>query len=45
MAHFKLDGNAIDTSGRENNGTVNGSVVATTDRFGNTNSAMDFLSD
>tara|TARA_B100000809_G_scaffold184043_1_gene181986 strand:+ start:1678 stop:2019 length:342 start_codon:yes stop_codon:yes gene_type:complete len=42
MAHYKLDGDGVEASGRENNGTVNGSVTATTDRFGSANSAMTF---
>ena len=42
IAHYKLDGNGADSSGNGNSGTVIGSVMATTDRFGNTNSAMEF---
>ena len=38
---WPFNGNAIDSSGNTNNGTVNGATL-TTDRFGNTNSAYSF---
>ncbi|GAB5521886.1 MAG: hypothetical protein RhofKO_41370 [Rhodothermales bacterium] len=41
IAHFPLDGDATDASGRGNNGTVNGATL-TSDRFGNANSAYAF---
>ena len=42
VAHYKLDGNANDASENNLNGTINGTVTATTDRFGNPNGAMSF---
>jgi hypothetical protein len=41
IAHFPFDGNANDTSGNGNNGTVYGATL-TTDRFGNANSVYSF---
>ena len=41
VAYYPFNGNANDTSGNENNGTVNG-ATPTSDRFGNTNSAYSF---
>src|SRR5438045_1722727 len=41
VAYWPFDGNANDASGSGNNGTVNGSTLAT-DRFGNLNSAYSF---
>ena len=41
VAEWTFDGNANDTSGNANNGTVNGATL-TTDRFGNANSAYSF---
>jgi hypothetical protein len=38
---WPFTGNAIDSSGNGNNGTVNGATL-TTDRFGNVNSAFNF---
>jgi hypothetical protein len=38
---WPFTGNAIDSSGNGNNGTVNGATL-TSDRFGNTNSAYNF---
>jgi concanavalin A-like lectin/glucanase superfamily protein len=38
VAHYPLDGNAIDATGSGNNGVVNGATL-TADRFGNTDSA------
>lgn len=42
IAHFPFSGNANDLSGNANNGTVQGGVTWTSDRFGNTNSAALF---
>ena len=42
VAHYKLDGNARDTSGNGNHGTPVGGVTWTKDRFGNCNSAASF---
>lgn len=42
VAHFNLDGNALDSTGNGNNGTIIGTVTPTTDRFGNANSALSF---
>ncbi|GAP41889.1 Concanavalin A-like lectin [Lentimicrobium saccharophilum] len=42
VAYYPLNGNAIDASGNGNNGTINGGVTSTTDRFGITNMAMQF---
>jgi hypothetical protein len=39
---WPFSGNAIDSSGNGNNGTVNNGAALTTDRFGNTNAAFDF---
>lgn len=44
IAEYLFDGNANDTSGYGNDGTVNGAVL-TTDRFGNADSAYDFDGD
>jgi len=41
VAWYPFTGNAIDSSGNGNNGTVNGASL-TTDRFGKTNSAYNF---
>lgn len=41
VAHFRMDGNASDISGNENNGFVSG-AVATVDRLGNEDSALVF---
>jgi uncharacterized delta-60 repeat protein len=41
VAHYLFTGNARDSSGNNNNGTVNGAVL-TTDRFGRANSAYRF---
>lgn len=41
VAWYPFTGNAIDSSGNGNNGTVNGATL-TTDRFGKTNSAYSF---
>ncbi|AWW00545.1 LamG domain-containing protein [Arcticibacterium luteifluviistationis] len=38
---FNLDNNAVDQVGN-NNGSLNGGVLSTSDRFGNLNSAMQF---
>ncbi len=40
-AYWKLDGNALDSSGKGNDGTVNGATV-TADRFGKPDGAMFF---
>lgn len=42
VAYYPFNGNANDESGNGNNGTVNGSTLLTTDRFGNENSAYMF---
>lgn len=42
VACYSFDSNANDASGKGNNGTVNGAITLTTDRFGNANSAYDF---
>lgn len=42
VAYYPLNGNANDASGNALNGTINGIVTPTTDRFGNPNSAMSF---
>ena len=44
VAYYPFNGNANDESGNGNDGTVNGATL-TTDRFGNSNSAYDFISD
>ena len=41
VAHYKFDGNADDSSGNGNNGTVHGATL-TSDRFGNANGAYAF---
>ncbi|MEM6345695.1 MAG: LamG-like jellyroll fold domain-containing protein [Bacteroidota bacterium] len=41
IAWYPFDGDALDYSGNDNHGTVNGPVL-TTDRFGNANSAYQF---
>lgn len=41
VAYYPFSGNANDSSGNGNNGTVNGATL-TTDRFGNPNSAYSF---
>ena len=41
VAWYPFNGNAIDESGKGNNGTVNGSIL-TNDRFGNSNKAYSF---
>jgi hypothetical protein len=42
VAYYPFNGNANDESGNGNNGTVQGNVVLTTDRFGKVNKAYDF---
>lgn len=42
IGHYPFNSNANDQSGNGNNGTVNGATL-TADRFGNINSAYDFL--
>jgi hypothetical protein len=42
ILYLPLDGNAIDKGRNGLNGTINGTVTATTDRFGNTTGAMFF---
>ena len=42
VAHYELDGNALDSSGNGANGTIYNNVVPTTDRFGVPNAAMYF---
>ena len=42
VGYWGFNGNANDESGNGNNGTVNGSVQLTTDRFGNSNSSYLF---
>jgi len=42
VGHWALDGNALDSSVNGNNGTISGSVSATTDRDSNPSSAMLF---
>lgn len=41
VAYYPFNGNAGDSSGNGNHGTVNGAAL-TTDRFGNSNKAYDF---
>ncbi len=41
VAHFRMDGNANDSSSNANHGTLSG-AVATSDRFANNNSALFF---
>ncbi|MDP4763722.1 MAG: LamG domain-containing protein, partial [Salibacteraceae bacterium] len=42
VAWYPFSGNVIDSSGNGNNGTLNGSVSLTNDRFGNANSCYSF---
>jgi len=42
FANYKFDGDANDVSGKGNNGTVVGGATFTTDRFGQTNKALNF---
>jgi len=42
VAYYPFSGNANDESGNGNNGTENGGVTLTTDRFGNANTAYSF---
>ena len=42
IAHYKLDGNAADSSGNGNHGTAVGGVIWAKDRFGNCNGAASF---
>jgi len=42
ILYMSMNGTANDLSGNGLNGTIFGSVTATTDRFGNPNSAMEF---
>ncbi len=42
IASYPLDGNAVDGSGNGFNGTINGNPVATSNRFSQTSSAMNF---
>jgi len=42
VAHYPFNGNTNDESGNGNDGTENGGVALTTDRFGNANSAYSF---
>jgi len=42
IAHYKMDGDAIDISGNQNHGVVNDGVVPTYDRFGYACAAMQF---
>jgi hypothetical protein len=42
VAYYPFNGNANDESGNGNNGTVQGNVVLTTDRFGKANKAYEF---
>jgi len=44
IGYWKLDGNAVDSSGHGNHGTIYGSVTPTADRSGNPNGAMAFAS-
>jgi hypothetical protein len=41
IAHYPFTGSAVDISGNDNHGTVNGATL-TEDRFGNMNSAYEF---
>ena len=41
LAYYPFNGNAVDESGNDHNGTVNGATL-TTDRFGNIDSAYSF---
>ncbi|MFN3916687.1 MAG: LamG-like jellyroll fold domain-containing protein [Flavobacteriales bacterium] len=42
ILHYPLNGNAQDASGNGNNGSIVSGVTAAADRFGNTNSALQF---
>ena len=42
IGHYKLDGNANDASGNNLHGIINGTLNASTDRFGNSSGAMHF---
>lgn len=42
VAYYPLDGNANDSSGNNNHGTVMGGAALTTDRFGQANKAFSF---
>jgi Concanavalin A-like lectin/glucanases superfamily/FlgD Ig-like domain len=42
IAHYPFDGDATDASGNGNHGSLVGGMVATTDRFGNPNTAYEF---
>ena len=42
VAHWRLDGNATDSTAFANNGTLVGGVTPTTDRFGNASGALQF---
>ena len=42
VGYWALDGDAMDSSGYDNHGTVNGNVAPAMDRFGNSNGAMAF---
>ncbi len=44
VAYYPLDGNANDYSGNIHNGNINGNIIATSDRFGNANSAYQWQS-
>jgi len=44
VGYWPFNGNATDESGSGNNGVVNGATL-TTDRFGNSNSAYNFIGD
>jgi gliding motility-associated-like protein len=41
-AHFRLDGNAADSSSFNNHGIISGGATSTVDRFGQVNGAMHF---
>ena len=43
VAHYTFDGNADDTTGNGNDGTVIGGATLIADRFGTANSAYEFL--
>jgi hypothetical protein len=42
VGYWPLDGNGLDASGNENNGTINGTVEPAPDRFDNPEGAMSF---
>ncbi|MCW3126202.1 MAG: secreted protein containing hyalin domain [Bacteroidetes bacterium] len=42
VGYYKCDGNASDASGNGNNGSIIGGVTKTTDRWGNSCSALEF---